>query len=216
MHLVALNLLLHLYQILFDLLGRHAQSPRHNRHTNSMQARHEILPHPSAQKFILLPSRPRTNRERRPPLDDIHKSNLLQHVRILAGIREILPQGFRAGHESPTPVLQRAAVAARVEEAHRQVAVLQFEVAAGAQGVECVREDDAVGAKAGYERAAVDVVECLREEPWVFGVVDFEGAVGWDAGVGLAGCSITIMGVAGTNVVGWMGLKSVPMTFADG
>ena len=132
MHLVGLNIILHLDQIVLYLLRRHAQAPSHDRHTNGMQARHEILPHPSAQELILLSLSPRANRKRRPALDDIHKANLLQHLLVRPDDGEVLAQGCGAGHESAVPVLQRGAVAAAVEEAHRQVAVLQLEVATGA------------------------------------------------------------------------------------
>ena len=37
--------------------------------------------------------------------------------------------------------------------------------------------------EAGCEGAAVDVVEVVGEEPWVFCVVDFKVAVGWDTGL---------------------------------
>ena len=40
-----------------------------------------------------------------------------------------------------------------------------------------------MGFEVGEEGAAVDVVELVGEVPGVFAVVDFEVAVGWDAGL---------------------------------
>jgi hypothetical protein len=71
-----------------------------------------------------------------------------------------------------------------------------------------------VGSETGDEGAAVDVVERHGEKPIVFCVVDFEAAVGGNA-VGW----VLVWNRAGrevTNYSGWMGLKSVPTTLADG
>jgi hypothetical protein len=62
----------------------------------------------------------------------------------------------------------------------------------------------------------VDVVELVGEEPRVFGVVDFEVAVWGDAG-GLASLVLAFRELYfSTYNSGWMGLKSVPITFAEG
>jgi len=60
---------------------------------------------------------------------------------------------------------------------------LQFEVAARGEGVEGFLEDVARVAEAGEEGAAVDEGEFFVEGPGVFGVVDLESTVGWDAGL---------------------------------
>lgn len=70
----------------------------------------------------------------------------------------------------------------------------------------------------------MDEVELLREDPGVFGVVYFEGAVGGDAGVLLVGLRGLGKGLGegecgkdgGKYFSGWIGLRSVPITWADG
>jgi hypothetical protein len=61
--------------------------------------------------------------------------------------------------------------------------ILELEVAAWTEEVESGLYDWEVGFEAGEEGAAVDVVELVGEVPGVFAVVDFEVAVGWDAGL---------------------------------
>jgi hypothetical protein len=53
-----------------------------------------------------------------------------------------------------------------------------FEMPAGSERVESLFEDGGNVFEADGEEAAVDVIEFLRVEPVVFGVVDFEAAVG--------------------------------------
>ena len=79
------------------------------------------------------------------------------------------------------PELEGGPGAAVVDEAEWEIAVLQLEIAAGAQGGEGVAENGVVGAETRYEGSAVDVVEGGGEEPVVFCVVDFEAAIFWDA-----------------------------------
>jgi hypothetical protein len=82
--------------------------------------------------------------------------------------------------------------------------------------------------EARHERSAVDVVEFLGEDPRIFCVVDLEAAVWRDA---YRGCQahekqkISRKRVLesekesrrnSTDKVGCMGLRSVPITFADG
>jgi hypothetical protein len=59
---------------------------------------------------------------------------------------------------------------------------LQLEVAAGSGVAEGGLYDVEVRAEAGGYGAQVDVVELVRVQPRVFGVVDFEAAVGGDEG----------------------------------
>jgi len=71
-----------------------------------------------------------------------------------------------------------------------------------------------VGFETGDEGAAVDIVEGLGEQPIVFCIADFEAAVCWNA----TGRKL-VLNRAGrelTDYSGWMGLKSVPTTLADG
>jgi hypothetical protein len=71
-----------------------------------------------------------------------------------------------------------------------------------------------VGSETGDEGAAMDVVKRYGEHPVVFCVVDFEAAV-----LGNAVGSVLVWNRVGrevTNYSGWMGLKSVPTTLADG
>jgi hypothetical protein len=64
----------------------------------------------------------------------------------------------------------------------------------------------------------VDVVEFLFVEPVVFGVVYLETAVARDTILFLSNISQRGREVRNwtTNKTGWMGLKSVPKTFASG
>jgi hypothetical protein len=71
-----------------------------------------------------------------------------------------------------------------------------------------------VRSETGDESAAVDVVERHGEQPIVFCVVNFEAAVCGDA-VGWV-LVWNRVGREVTNYSGWMGLKSVPTTLADG
>ena len=71
-----------------------------------------------------------------------------------------------------------------------------------------------VGSETGDEGAAVDVVEGHGEPPIIFCVADFEAAVcgnatGWNLVLNRARRELT-------NYSGWMRLKSVPTTLADG
>jgi hypothetical protein len=72
----------------------------------------------------------------------------------------------------------------------------------------------------------VDVVELLGEDPFIFCIINFEAAVGRDTKRVLI-YSISVQklskfrgcgrqGMEGTNKAGWIGLKSVPNTLADG
>jgi hypothetical protein len=62
-------------------------------------------------------------------------------------------------------------------------------------------------AEKGGERSAVDVVEALTEDPFIFCVVDFEAAVWWNALFVVSG--LMMRGGSGrgawgrTRVVGW-------------
>lgn len=60
----------------------------------------------------------------------------------------------------------------------------------------------------------MDIVELVGEEPWVFRIVDFEVAVGWDTG----DVSWFENGkeIGYTYNSGWIGLRSVPITLAEG
>jgi hypothetical protein len=61
----------------------------------------------------------------------------------------------------------------------------------------------------------VDVGEGAAEDPVVFGVVDFEAAVGRDTGVGwLVRFEVGWGGERYKS--GWIGLRSVPRTSAEG
>lgn len=71
-----------------------------------------------------------------------------------------------------------------------------------------------MGFEAGCESAAVDVVKLVCVQPWIFGIIDLPVAVGWS--------TVAIRSVMylkerkETYKSGWMGLRSVPITFAEG
>jgi hypothetical protein len=62
----------------------------------------------------------------------------------------------------------------------------------------------------------VDVVELLREQTLVFYVVDFEVAVGGDVGGSGSVVRDGARGGGPTHNCGWIGLRSQPITVADG
>jgi len=130
MQLIALNLQPHIDQMLLHFLRRHPQPPRHNRHTHSLQARQQIHPHPRPQRLHLLPHRPRADRELRPLLYYIHEPNLFKDLLIPASTGEVFSQCSAASHEALAPELEGSAVATVVNEAEREIAVLQLEIAA--------------------------------------------------------------------------------------
>ncbi len=129
MQLITLNLQLHIHQMLLHLLRRHPQPPRHNRHTHSLQACQQIHPHPRPQSLHLLPYRPRPDWELRPLLYYIHETNLFQDLLVPASTGQVFSECGAASHEALAPELEGSAVAAVVDEAEGQIAVLQFEIA---------------------------------------------------------------------------------------
>lgn len=66
-----------------------------------------------------------------------------------------------------------------VREEKGKYGVLVFQDAAGGEGIVGGADDEQRVFEAGYYGAAVNVREGLVEKPFVFRVVDFEGAVGW-------------------------------------
>ena len=58
----------------------------------------------------------------------------------------------------------------------------------------------------------MDVVEFGREFPGVFSIVYFETAVWWNA----LRLALIVRGSGSQYYCGWIGLRSVPRTFAEG
>jgi hypothetical protein len=94
--------------------------------------------------------------------------------------------------------------------------VLHLEVGAGKERVVRLSEDAPVVFEAREECAAVDEVELLREDPLVFGIFDFKLAVWRACFLGNAANEGVWNLECASYKAGWMGLRSVPMTLADG
>lgn len=91
---------------------------------------------------------------------------------------------------------------------------MEFEITTGPDELKRGADDLVVGAETGCYGAGVNIVEFVGVEPWVFGVVNFEAAVGWDAGGVLVRVNKWEDGV--WYNAGWIGLRSVPSTLAEG
>jgi hypothetical protein len=87
-------------------------------------------------------------------------------------------------HPRVGPLVRRAND--RVVDALEVRCVLELDVPAGPQRLECRQEDVEVRSKAGGEHAAVDEVERLFVQPRVFGVVNFKVAIRENAGRGVS------------------------------
>jgi hypothetical protein len=117
------------------------------------------------------------------------------------------------------PLLQHASLPAIVNALHGDDDVLVLEPAVGGEGFDGGGYDFCGIFEAGCQGPAVDEVELLGEDPGVFGVVDLEGAVWGDT---LSGLLCQYLGKGEGNedeedyLFGWMGLRSVPITWAEG
>jgi hypothetical protein len=79
------------------------------------------------------------------------------------------------------PLFQRGVLGWWNRVLHGHDWVLELEVAAGREGIESGLHNFFGGGKAGEHSSGVNVLEGLFEKPFVFSVVDFEGAVRRDA-----------------------------------
>lgn len=79
------------------------------------------------------------------------------------------------------PLVQRCICWWIAKEFEGKDHVLHFEVAAGCERVKGLLQDVFRIFEAGEDGAGVDEIEFFMEDPFVFGIVDFEAAVGRDA-----------------------------------
>jgi hypothetical protein len=97
-------------------------------------------------------------------------------------MREVFAELGGRAHDGVREPVGCAAGVGVVDAARREDDVLQLEVAAGGEGAVALGDYGAGVLEAGYEGAAVDEGEGVKEGPVVFGVFDYEAAVGGDAG----------------------------------
>jgi hypothetical protein len=57
---------------------------------------------------------------------------------------------------------------------------LQLKISTRCEGVKDGIYDEAVVFEAGEQSAAVNEIKFLGEDPFIFGVINFESAIGWD------------------------------------
>jgi len=159
----------------------YSQTPRQQCHRYPIQPLHQLLSKQHAHHLQPLPLRPRPNRPLEMLLRDIHEARLLKILLVASRVREVLPELFRCSHECMREGFRCASGIRVVDAPRREHDVLQLQVAAG--GERRVGFGDYGGGvlEAGYEGAAVDEIEGVREGPVVFSVVDYEAAVGRDA-----------------------------------
>jgi hypothetical protein len=183
MNLVTLNIVPHTSQEHLHFRSQHPQRSRQQRHGKPLQPTQQILSIPQPQDLLSLPLGPRANRPRVLPLHHIHEARFFKILLVLPHSGPILADLRRSLHDEVDPSLERGAFHRIVHAHERDDAVLEFEVAAWTREVEGGFYHGHVRFEAGCEGAAVDVVEVVGEEPWVFCVVDFKVAVGWDTGL---------------------------------
>ena len=98
-------------------------------------------------------------------------------------MREVFSELGGRAHDGVREGLGCAPGLGVVDAAGREDDVLEFQIAAGGEGGVGFGDYGGGVLEAGYEGAAVDEGEGVGEGPIVFGVFDYEAAVGGDAGL---------------------------------
>ena len=80
--------------------------------------------------------------------------------------------------------------------------------------MECLLEDMARIFEAGDEKPSMYQVEFLGISPFIFYILDFELAISW--GAARLSNILFLFGKGFTDKFGWIGLRSLPITVADG
>lgn len=182
MHLLFGNLLPDAGQKDLHLLRRHAQAACHDRHARPLQRAQEILACPEPQRLEFRVFRPRADRPGELRLDDVDVACLFHVGLVFRGAVPVFAERAGTGRDLCVPLFKPAAGQCAVRRLHGQEAILQLEVASWARVCVGALDDVEVGTETGRDGAEVDVVELVRVQPGVFGVVDFEAAVWGDEG----------------------------------
>jgi len=156
---------------------------RQSRYSHALNPSTQTLLPVRAQRLHTLAFRPTIHRPLKVLLHHILETRFLEIPRIVPAPRPAHAQLRRGFDDRLLPVVEICAFQRVVDSTHRDHDVLELEVAAGLEGVEGGLDDGKGVFEAGYKHAPVDEVEFSAVIPFVFGVVDFEAAVWWDARV---------------------------------
>lgn len=173
----------HLRNKLPNPLRRPSQIPNNLQRQPLHRLQHIHLPI-RPQHLVVPPLRPRGNRPVEDPLHHLLEPGLLKPALIILRVRPRPAGPGRALDQKIVPLADRAVGRRLVDVLQRKGAVLELEPAARLERVKGLLDDGGGVSEAGEEGPAVNVGELVAEGPFVFGVVDLELAVWWEAGGG--------------------------------
>lgn len=178
MQLCILQVPLYPLNQLLHLRPRHTPKPHQQPQTQPLQPVTNVLTKPRRQPLHMPAARPTITRPHKVALLHIDQPRGAEHLGVPRRVARVAAGARRARHDGGRPALEVRALPAVVKAAYRDDEVLELKPAAGRERGGGRGDDGLRGVEAGREGASVDEVEGLREDPRVFGVVDFEAGRG--------------------------------------
>jgi len=172
---------LHLGQEILHLGCRPTQVPK-DLQADSFNSPEHILLEERSHSLVVVSFGPWAQWPEEAPLDDVLEADFLEPPLVVPPVGPRPTHALRAFLDVLIPLGEGAIRRGRACEGEGEHGILHLKVATWSERVEGLAENGFGVSKAGEQGASVDVVEFLVESPRIFGVVDFEAAVGRDAG----------------------------------